>query len=311
MALLAGAAATRPSGAGAQTRLPRIGILLHAGPDLMGPLPEALRELGYIDGANIRIEIRSAGGQAGRLPELAAELVRLDVDVIVASQAPAIAAARNAAGGIPIVMAPGGEPVALGFIASLARPGGTITGVTSPSAELSAKILEMIPDFLPGARRVGVLGNATDPFVKPLVEAIEKGALTVGLEVRPVLARGNGELETAFAALARERVEAVVVQPSLSVKLTADLALTHRLPSLSTAAGGAHDGHLASYSASLAERARQIAAYADAILKGTRPSDLPVRQPTVFETRVNLKTAKALGLAIPAVVLARADEVIE
>lgn len=292
-------------------RSARVGILLLQGPELIGPFAGALRELGLTEGANIQTEVRSAKGEAHRLPELAAELVRLNVDLIVASQAPAIAAAKSATRDIPIIMAPGGDPVALGFIASLARPGGTITGVTSPSAELSAKILELVPDLLPGERRVGFLGNAADTFVTPLLEAIERGAQTLGLEVRPVLARGNVDLEGAFATFAQQQVGAVVSQPSLPGRLTADLALRHRLPSFSTSATGAHEGHLASYSASLTERARQLADYVDAILKGAKAPDLPARQPTVFSTTVNLRTAKALGLTIPPLILARADEVIE
>jgi putative ABC transport system substrate-binding protein len=290
---------------------PRIAVLLIAGPELMGPYREALRDLGYAEGKNIRIEVRSAEGQANRLPELASDIVRGKVDIIVASQAPAIAAAKSATSDIPIVMAPGGDPIALGFIASLARPGGNITGVATLTSELAAKSLELIPEFLPAARRLGFLGNANDPFVKPLLEQIQKSAPALRLEVRPILVRSGDDLEGAFATMAGERADAVVVQPSLPVKLTADLALKYRLPSLCAAITAVPAGHLLAYTASDAERGRQIAGYVDQLLKGAKPADLPVQQPTKFQIAINLATAKALGLEIAPTLLARADEVIE
>jgi putative ABC transport system substrate-binding protein len=231
--------------------------------------------------------------------------------VIVASQTPAIMAAKNATRDIPIVMAPAGDPLALGFIASLARPGGNITGLSAANDELAAKSLELIREIIPAARRVGVLGNASDPFVKSFTEHIQQAAPTVRLEVQPIMIRGDDELEGAFAAMARERSDAVVVQSSLPVKLTVELALKYRLPSLSAQTCDAHAGRLATYSASFAERSRQIAGYVDNILKGAKPSDLPVQQPTKFELVINLKTAKTIGMVISTSLLARADEVIE
>ena len=309
---LIGVAVVWPRAARAQqTKMPRIGVLLVAGSEVLGPFQQALRDLGYIEGKTIQIDMRSAEGRANLLPELAAELVRSKVDVIVASQTPAIMAAKNATRDIPIVMAPAGDPLALGFIASLARPGGNITGLSAANDELAAKSLELIREIIPTARRVGVLGNASDPFVKSFLEHIQQAAPMVRLDVQPIMIRGDDELEGAFAAMARERSDAVVVQSSLPVKLTVDLALKYRLPSLSAQTSDAHAGRLATYSASFAERSRQIAGYVDNILKGAKPSDLPVQQPTKFELVINLKTAKTLGMVISTSLLARADEVIE
>ncbi len=309
---LIGVAVAWPRAAPAQqTKMPRIGVLLVAGSEVLGPFQQALRDLGYIEGKTIQIDMRSAEGRANLLPELAAELVRSKVDVIVASQTPAIMAAKNATRDIPIVMAPAGDPLALGFIASLARPGGNITGLSAANDELAAKSLELIREIIPTARRVGVLGNASDPFVKSFLEHIQQAAPMVRLEVQPIMVRGDEELEGAFAAMARERSDAVVVQSSLPVKLTVDLALKYRLPSVSAQTSDARAGRLATYSASFAERSRQIAGYVDNILKGAKPSDLPVQQPTKFELVINLKTAKTIGIVISTSLLARADEVIE
>lgn len=309
---LIGVAVAWPRAARAQqTKMPRIGVLLVAGSEVLGPFQQALRDLGYIEGKTIQIDMRSAEGRANLLPELAAELVRSKVDVIVASQTPAIMAAKNATRDIPIVMAPAGDPLALGFIASLARPGGNITGLSAANDELAAKSLELIREIIPTARRVGVLGNASDPFMKSFLEHIQQAASAVRLELQRNVIHGDDELEGAFAAMARERSDAVVVQSSLPVKLTVDLALKYRLPSLSAQTSDAHAGRLATYSASFAERSRQIAGYVDNILKGAKPSDLPVQQPTKFELVINLKTAKTLGMIISNPLLARADEVIE
>ena len=309
--LLGGAAAWPRAARGQLSNVPRVGILLIAGPDLMGPFREALADLGYVEGKNIEFDVRSAQGQTNRLPELAAELVRSKVDVIVAAQTPSILAAQAATRDIPIVMAPAGNPIESGLVTSLARPGGNTTGVAAASAELASKSLELIPEFVPTARRVGVLGNAEDPFVRPFFDEIQKGAPAVRLEVRPITISHRDELEGAFAAMVREQVDAVIVQPSLPVKLTVDLALKYRLPSLSLPKSDVQAGRLASLGGSLAERGRQIAGYIDKILRGAKPADLPIQQPTRFEIAINLKTAKALGLTISPMLLARADEVIE
>jgi putative ABC transport system substrate-binding protein len=310
--LLGGAAAAWPLAARAQQpeRMRRIGVLLVSGPEPMGPYREALGDLGYFEGKNIQIEVRSAQGQDTRLPELAAELVRSRVDVIIAVQTPAAHAAKNATRDIPIVVM-AGDPIATGLISNLARPDGNLTGLSATAAEAAAKSLELIPEIIPGARRVGVLGNADDPFMKPFFEQIQRSAPGVRLEVHQIIVRSSDELNGAFAAIARERADAVVIQGSLPVKLTVDLALKYQLPSLSTQKSAVQAGILMSYSASFAERGRVIASYVDKILKGAKPADLPVQQPTKFELVINLKTAKSLGLEISPTLLARADEVIE
>ena len=309
---LAGMAAAWPLHALGQRggRLPRIGVLLVGGPEPLGPFREALHDLGHAEGKNIQIEIRSAQGQVTLLPELAAELVRSQVDVIVAIQTPAVYAAKNATSDIPIVMM-AGDPIATGLISNLARPGGNLTGLSGATAELAAKSLELIPVIVPGARRVGVLGNDNDPFVTPFLEEIQQAAPKVALEVHQIVVHSSDELDGAFAAIADQRADAVMIQGSLSDKLTVGLALKYRLPSLSTQKSAVRAGILMSYSANLAERGQEIARYVDKILKGAKPSDLPVQQPTRYEIAINLKTAKALGLIVPPALLARADEVIE
>jgi putative ABC transport system substrate-binding protein len=293
-----------------QTKVSRIGVLLVSGPEPLGPFREALRDIGYVEGKNIQVEIVSAQGQPARLPTLAAELVRSKVDVIIAVQTPAVYAAKNATRDIPIVMM-AGDPIATGLITSLARPGGNLTGLSSTAAELAAKSLELIHEIVAGARRVGVLGNANDPFVRPFVDQIQQGAPAVRLQVHQIIVGDSDELDSAFATIARERVDAVIIQGSLPDKMTVDLALKYRLPSISTQKSAVQAGILMSYSASFAERARTIAGYVDRILKGAKPADLPVQQPTRYEIAINLKTAKAIGLDVPATLLARADEVIE
>ena len=309
---LLGGAATSPLGARAQQpdRMRRVGVLLVSGPEPMGPYREALGDLGYFEGKNIQIEVRSAQGQDTRLPELAAELVRSRVDVIIAVQTPAAHAAKNATRDIPIVVM-AGDPIATGLISNLARPDGNLTGLSATAAEAAAKSLELIPEIIPGARRVGVLGNADDPFMKLFFEQIQRGASDVRLEVHQIIVLGRDELNGAFAAIAGERADGVVIQGSLPVKLTVDLALNYRLPSLSTQKSAVQAGILMSYSASFAERGRVIASYVDKILKGAKPADLPVQQPNMYELAINLKTAKALGLAVPQTLRASADEVIE
>ena len=310
--IVGGAAVGWPLAGHAQhtEQMRRIGVLLVSGPEPMGPFREALRDLGFVDGRNIQIEVRSAQGQISRLPELAAELVRSRVDVLVAIQTPAVYAAKNATRDIPIVMM-AGDPIATKLITNLARPDGNLTGLSGAAAELAAKSLELIPEIVPGAQRVGVLGNANDPFMQPFLEDIQQAAPKVHLEVNQIIVRSNDELDGAFAAIARQRADAAMIQGSLSDKLTVGLGLKYRLPSLSTQKSAVRAGILMSYSASLAERGHEIARYVDKILKGAKPADLPVQQPTRYELAINLKTAKALGLKVPPTLLARADEVIE
>jgi putative ABC transport system substrate-binding protein len=301
----------RPSTVGAQRKVPRIGILLTSGTDLMGPYREALRDLGYIDGQTIEFEIREAHGRTDRLPAMAEELVRGKVDIIVASQTPAAIAAKNATRDIPIVMGAAGDPIGTGLVRSLARPEANVTGLSSTSAELAAKNLELIREILPRAGRVGVVANSTDPFAKPFLEQIHNAARAMRFEIHERLVQGADELDGAIAAIARQNVDAIIIQGSLPPAITVDLTLRHRIPAFCNQRTLAEVGALTSYSASFAERARGIASYIDKILKGAKPADLPVQQPSTFELVINLKTAKALGIAIPPTLLARADEVIE
>ena len=312
VAVIGGAAVSWPLAAQAQQsdRTRRIGVLVGDSLEPLGRFREGLGELGYIDGKNIQIEVRSAGGQDTRLPELAAELVRSRVDIIVAVQTPAAHAAKNATRDIPIVVM-AGDPIATGLITNLARPDGNLTGVSATAAEAAAKSLELITEIKPGARRVGVLGNADDPFMRPFFDQIQQGAPRARLEVQQFIIRSSDELNTAFAAIASERADAVFIQRSLPVEMTVELALKCQLPSLSTQKSAVLAGILMSYNASFAERGRMIANYVDQILKGAKPADLPVQQPTRYELAINLKTAKALGLEIPPSLLACPDEVIE
>ena len=311
MRRLLGMAGGLPLAAHAQQKIPRIGVLVTSEPGAMGPFREALRDIGYIDGQTIQLDMQVANGRIDRLPAMAEELVRSRVDIIIASQTPAVIAAKNATRDIPIVMGAAGDPIGTGLITNLARPEANVTGLSATSAELAAKNLELIREILPNARRVGVVGNATDPFVKPFLEQIQNGARMMRLDIHPVLVRGNDELEDAIAAIAKAGADALIIQGSLSPELTIGSALKNGLPSFSNQKSIVLAGALTSYSASNAERARGIAGYVDRILKGAKPGDLPVQQPSIFELVVNLKTAKALGLAMPATLMARADEVIE
>jgi putative ABC transport system substrate-binding protein len=311
IALFGAAAAGLPFAAHAQQKVPRIGILMTSGPDLLGPFREAFRELGYIEGQTIQFELREGRGRLDLLSGMAEELVRGNVDVIVASQTPAAIAAKNATRSIPIVMGAAGDPIATGLVTSLARPEGNVTGLSATSAELAAKNLELIREILPRAHRVGVVGNATDPFAKPFLEQIHRGALGMRFEIHDVLVRATDELDGAIAAIAKQNANAIIIQGSLPPKITIDSATKYRLPAFTNQKTFVEAGALASYSASFAERARGIASYVDKILKGAKPADLPVQQPSTFELVLNAKAAKELGLTIPATMLARAHEVIE
>jgi putative ABC transport system substrate-binding protein len=272
---------------------------------------QGLRDLGYVEGQNIRFEFRSAEGHLDRLPELAAELVRLKVDIIVTWFTPTALAAKQATHEIPIVMAETGDPIGTGLIASLPRPGGNVTGMASVAAELSGKCVQLIRDMLPAARRVTALANATDPFSKPFLEQIKLGGEATGTTINAIEVGSSEEFETAFDRMEQDRPDAVIVQPSLPTKRAAELALEHRVPAVSVPRWFAEEGGLMSYSAKYVELFRQAAVYVDKILKGTQPADLPVEQPTHFELVINLKTARALGLEIPPMLLGRADVVIE
>ena len=313
--LLGGAAAAWPVGArGQQKRIPTVGILLtgNTEPEIfLKGFRESLRKAGYIDGENIRLQVRSAEGQTELLPKRAAELVALKVDLIVTSLTPAALAAKQATSTIPIVMAPAGDPVATGLIASLARPGGNLTGVSAASAELAGKTLELIREVIPNAHRVGVLANELDSFTPTLLSQISQGARTLGIEIVPVMTRPRAPSEAAFMTMSSKQVDALVVQGTVVSESVFNLAIKHRLPSFASNRQVARSGGLMTYSASAAEVFREAADYVDKILNGRRPADLPVSQPTRFELVINLKTAKALGMTISPALLARADEVIE
>ncbi len=293
---------------------PTIGVLLTGNPApevFLKSFREALREAGYVDGQTVRLEVRSAEGRATLLPEKAAELVRLKVDIIVTSLTPAALAAKKATGEIPIVMVPAGEPIATGLVASLARPGGNVTGLTATSSELTGKSLELIREVIPSARRVAVLSNEADPFSVPFLASVREGARSLGMEIMPVMTRPSAPLAPAFETMMSGKTEAVMVQGSLQNKELFDIAIKHRLPTFSSNQQVARSGGLMTYSGSVAELHREAARFVDKILKGRKPADLPVQAPTKYELVINLKTAQAIGVTIPPALLARADEVIE
>ena len=274
-------------------------------------LRASLRDLGYVEGKNLVIESRWAEGRNDRLPELAAELVRLRVDIIVATQTPAVQAAKQATNSIPIVMAPAGDPVGTGFIASLARPGGNVTGMSAQISELAAKNLELMREMLPSVSRVAVLLNEADPFAKPLLEHLERAGRSLGLQLQTIAVRAEDEFDVVFTDMVRNRADAVYVQGSLPRNRAIELALKHRLAAFTSAPGFAEAGGLMSYVGVFADLYREAAIFVDKILKGAKPADLPVEQPTQFELAINLKTAKALGIKIPYSILVRTTKLIE
>ena len=310
-----GAAVTWPLAVSAQTaKVSTIGVLLTGNPDpeiFLRGFRDALRMVGYTEGQNIRLEVRSAEGSSILLPQKAAELVDLKVDIIVAALTPAIQAAKQATREIPIVMAPAGEPVGTGLIVSLARPGGNVTGVSAATAELAGKSLELVRETLPSARRIAVLANEADPLSKPFLEQVGEGARRLGFEIDTTMVRPESQLEAVFDAISRKEADALIVQGSLQQKELFDLAIKRRLPSFSSNRQVANTGGLMTYAANSAEVQRGAAVYVDKILKGTKPADLPVEQPTKFELVINATTAKLLGLTIPPTLLGRADEIIE
>jgi putative ABC transport system substrate-binding protein len=311
VALMGGAAMAWPAAASAEQRIPRIGVLVPANPDTFRiPFEQGLVKLGYVPGQNILVDFRSADGHPDRLPLLAAELVRRKVDLLVAFQTPAAHAAKNATREIPIVIS-AGDPLGTGLVDSLARPGGNVTGYSSTTAELGVKTVDLLRELLPALRRVAVLANAADPFTPSFLRHLEAGGKPSGVEIRPLLVRGAEEFGTAFGEFERWRAEAVIVQPSLPRGPALELVRKHRLLSVSPIRAFAAEGGLMSFAANFTLLYADTATYVDKILKGSKPGDLPVQQPTRFELVINLKSAKALGLAVPAGLLARADEVIE
>ena len=313
--LFGGAAAWPIVARGQERKFARIGALVLTSADaqsLAKALREGLREFGYAEGQNLAFEVRSADGNTDRLPELASELTRLPVDVIVATFTPCALAAKQAPTTIPVVIVAVADPVGAGLVQSLARPGGNITGFSNMAAETAGKSVELLREMLPSLRRVAVLANPVDPFTKPLLEQVHLAGRNTGIEIAPIaMARGSDELEAAFAAMSQERAEAVVVQGIFFSRAVADLAVKHRLPSASVLRQFAQAGGLISYGADVPDIFRRSAVLVHKILQGTKPSDLPVELPTKFDLVVNLKTAKALGLDVPWFLQQRADEVIE
>jgi putative ABC transport system substrate-binding protein len=300
-------------------RVARIGYLESGSAASATPYVEAfrrgLRDLGWVEGQNIAIELRYAEGKFDRLPELAAELVRLKVDLIFASTTPAALAAKQATTTIPIVIGFVADPVGSGLVASLARPGGNITGWTHLGLELRGKNLQLLKQAVPGAARIGALWNPANPVHVASLKPLEAAALTLKVQLHLVGVQDPKELERAFSALARKRVEALTVLPDGMFLAQGDLiialAARHRLATIYGIRELAEAGGLMAYGASLSDMYRHGASFVDRILKGAKPADLPVEQPTKFELVINLKTAKALGLTIPPSVLVRADRVIE
>jgi len=274
---------------------------------------QGLLDHGYVEGQNIVVEWRAAEGRPDRAKALAVELARLNVDVIVANLTPAVQAAKDATSTIPIVMASAGDPVGTGFVASLARPGGNITGMTGISAELSGKRLELLRELIPGLTRVGLLINATNPFAKTLVDETQVAAKRTGVRLYVVDVRRPQEIDAAFLAMTKQRAGAVIVDGALTAPAwqAAELAVRHRLPSVSNQRQFVDSGGLMFHGAQFADVYRRAASYVDKILKGAKPGTLAVEQPTRFELAINLRTAKALGLTVAPSLLLRADQVIE
>jgi putative ABC transport system substrate-binding protein len=302
------------------TNVPRIGHLFLQPWSVTGHLRDAfrqgLRELGYVEGQNIVIEFRNAEGRLERLPALAAELVGLKVNVIVAAPEVCIQAAKQATRTIPIVMALSDDPVARGFVASLARPGGNITGLSSLAPELAGKRLQLLREVIPTLSRVAALSEADSPSQPAALREMEAAARALGVQLQSLLVRGpTPDFESAFRAAMSGHASALVniggpLAFSHRTRIV-DLAAKNRLPVIYGPREYVNVGGLMSYGAALSDLHRRAATYVDKILKGAKPADLPVEQPTKFELAINLKTAKALGLTIPASVLLRADHVID
>jgi len=313
---------TAPLAAEAQQagKVPRIGFLgvtsASDRPPLLDAFRQGLRELGWVEGQNIVIDYRYAQGRVDRLPDLAAELVRLKVDLIVSVGTQGVTAARNSTETIPIVLIAVRDPVGTGLIASLARPGGNVTGVSGYAGlEIVAKQLELLKETVPKIRRVAILSNPANAYHQLAIREVNVAARSLGVQLQLLEARGPNEFDGAFAAMAKERVGALLVLSdsmfnSHRTRL-ADLAARSRLPAAYGVRESVEAGGLMSYGPSFLDLYRRSAAYVDKILKGAKPADLPVDQPNEFELVINLKTAKALGLTLPPSLLRRADQIIE
>src|SRR5215211_3098012 len=313
--LLGGAAAVWPFAVRAQQlKVPTIGALVigNISPEqFWREFRQGLRDLGYVEGQNIRFEFRSAEGHLDRLPELAAELVRLKVDIIVTWFTPTALAAKQATHEIPIVMAETGDPVGTGLVASPSSTGRKCHRDGCRDRRTRWQKCASDPRHAAGGAPLTALANATDPFSKPFLEQIKLGGEATGTTINPVRISSPEEFESAFASMEKDRPDAVIVQPSLPSKRAAELALKHRVPAVSVPRWFAEQGGLMAYSPRYVDLFRKAAVYVDKILKGAKPADLPVEQPTHFDLVFNMKTARALGIDVPPTLLARADELIE
>jgi putative ABC transport system substrate-binding protein len=301
------------------TKVPRIGYVMAQSRSTasvrIDPFRQGLRELGYVEGKNIVIEWRFAEEKPDRLSALAAELARLKVDIIVTSGRIPTRAAKETTSTIPIVMTQDSDPVANGFVASLARPGGNITGLSTLAPELSGKRLELLKEIIPKLSRVAVFGTSTMPGEAQMLREVELAAKAFGVKIQYLDVLSPKDLETAFRAAVKGRAEAVLPMWAGAVAMPhrteiAELAVKNRLPTIFSSSPFVDAGGLMSYSANIADLDRRAATYVDKILKGAKPADLPVEQPKKFEFIINLKAAKQIGLTIPPNVLARADKVI-
>jgi putative ABC transport system substrate-binding protein len=316
--LLAAPLAAEAQPAGKVTRIGWLGNSPSALPHLREAFLQGLRDLGYVEGRNVVIEYRYAQGKPERFPALAAELVALKVDVIVVSNTPPALAAKQATRTLPIVFAFAPDPVTEGLVTSLARPGGNVTGLSTLAPELGGKRLELLTQAVPGVTRVAVLwqpGGVPERTEKDILTSAEVAGRALGLRLQFVEARGSADVDRAFSDMTRARAGALTVlgSPMFTSERSrlVDLAAKHRLPAVYGRREYVDAGGLMSYAPNLADLFRRAATYVDKILKGAKPGDLPVEQPTKFELVINLKTAKALGLTIPPSLLARADEVIQ
>jgi putative ABC transport system substrate-binding protein len=318
LALLGGVAVTLPLAARAQQRgkSPLVGVLVSASPPhpFADAFKRGLRAFGYVEGQNIVLEFRYTEGRSDRAAEFAGELVRLPVDIIVAHFTPAVRAALGATQTIPIVMV-AGAPLQSGFVDSLAHPGGNVTGLSGMEAEIGGKRLQLLRELIPNLARVAVLASnpGTDPFSGPFVENIRLAATRAGIRLEPVLVNGPAEFEGAFQTMAKAEAQAVIVQPLFEphAKVLRELAAKHRLAYMSSNREITVAGGLVSLSADYPLLYERTAFYVDKIIRGAKPADLPVEQPTKFHVALNLKTARSLGLTISPTLLAEADEVVE
>ena len=317
--LVGGGAAAWPKLARAQQRLSIVGLLLPGNAVTGSPYVEAfrgaMRELAYVEGNNVRFEYRFADGNLDRLPELAADLARLNPSVIVSATLPAHLAARGATSTTPIVMAAGGDPAAFGLVKSLSHPGGNVTGLATFAELLASKQIDVLRELMPHLSRLAVLVDVADPVHVPQLRETMAAATANGITLVPIELASIDELATAFSVLSEKRVEALSVPPDPLFfnfrRRIAELAAKMGLPAIYSIREHVEDGGLISYGPDNRDSFRRAAAFVDKILKGAKPADLPVEQPIKFELLINLKTAKALGLTVPSSLLGRADEVIE